>query len=350
MHAVPITEKCKVASPEDIKVKGSWTPLDFAQSAGWTRETTVSVSTSTTTGSGDTRTSSKQWSRSVEKSIATELTIGDAKEFGASSKTTFGYKVTGASAKTASQSFQRTMSIFRGETEQDKTTVRFDRPGAIWQWKYEIEDQCGTSTVSTTHMVITNNGAEPPCCPLGMSKDPANQRGACVKPEYCICSPSTCKALLAATTPTETDTVSPIPGDSGTQHDSFVLTSFLILFYVTTMTVWTGSPRQLCVWLWLWLLLNMEGIWRQCVIHVLFWLHFCVFLCFRYRTEYTVVYYLKNRFIGIYTSCIVNKFSVRNMYVKDLFTVYCTHFYRYYCILSYIYWVLLYNIQVPVLV
>ena len=237
MHTVPISKKCKDASPEDIKVKGSWRPFDFAQSGGGTIEITAGVTSSETTGSGDTRTSSKQWSRSVEKSIATELTIGDAKEFGASSKTTFGYKVTGATAKTVSESFSETMSILRKEMMQYKKTVPIDRPGTIWQWKYEIEDQCGTSTVSTTSYTITKNEAEPPCCPLGMSKDPANPRGACVKPEYCICSPSMCKALLAATTPTGTETASPIPGDSGTQHDSFVLTSFLILFFGSTMTV-----------------------------------------------------------------------------------------------------------------
>merc|ERR1712230_111644 len=208
---------------------------------------------------GDTRTSSKQWSTSVERAIATELSIGGGLFFSSGVKVTSSVKVAAAHANMASQSFARTMSVFRRETDISKTIVKFDRPGTIWQWEYEVKDNCGTSTVFTRHMAITNNGAEPPCCPLGMSKDPANQRGACVKPEYCICSPSKCKALAATTTttvPTTSTTLAPTPAPttgttpapsprfrpeedtvSGAQHDSFVLTSFLILFFGSTMTV-----------------------------------------------------------------------------------------------------------------
>merc|ERR1712110_1193199 len=139
------------------------------------------------------------------------------------------------------------------------TEVTFDRAGAVWRWQYKVEDRCGTSTISTRNLVMTDNGSESPCCPLGMSKDPTNQRSACVKPEYCICSPSKCQSLetgdtatntdIDADIDTETDTDTDIDTNTDTdtntntdtdtgrgQHGSFVLTSFLMLFFCATMT------------------------------------------------------------------------------------------------------------------
>merc|ERR1719192_1110649 len=52
-------------------------------------------------------------------------------------------------------------------------------PGVIWQWEFDVDDDCGQATVLTPDVVVTSSMSSPPCCLPGYFADPTKPTGAC---------------------------------------------------------------------------------------------------------------------------------------------------------------------------
>lgn len=84
-------------------------------------------------------------------------------------------KVTG----TTSHSISVTTSESFSTTNTTTITYHF-QPGVLWQLVFEVEDDCGNSTVYTKQLTQTPNIASPPCCLPGLFSDPTKPHGPCI--------------------------------------------------------------------------------------------------------------------------------------------------------------------------
>lgn len=82
-------------------------------------------------------------------------------------------------SSTTSRSISQSYSSTFAETDETQFHDTFDA-GTIWQWSWNITDECGSSTVLGTDVVRTNGRYQPPCCLPGLAKDPTNYAGECV--------------------------------------------------------------------------------------------------------------------------------------------------------------------------
>jgi hypothetical protein len=52
-------------------------------------------------------------------------------------------------------------------------------PGVVWQFRFNVTSECGSSLVFTPQLTQTLNRPSVPCCLPGYSADPKNASGAC---------------------------------------------------------------------------------------------------------------------------------------------------------------------------
>lgn len=86
--------------------------------------------------------------------------------------------VTGTTSDNVSTSYAQT---FEQSTTVTRSVTSHFQPGEVWQFHFQIYDNChNDSTVTTQDLVQTLNLATPPCCLPGYFADPKNAGGACV--------------------------------------------------------------------------------------------------------------------------------------------------------------------------
>jgi hypothetical protein len=94
------------------------------------------------------------------------------------------------------------------------TTVTYTfKPGVVWQFRFDVRDECGNSTVFVNQPTQTSNIPEPPCCLPGYFLNPNKAHGDCVagadgivydlcnstrtkSPSPCPCCSAPCSTLL----------------------------------------------------------------------------------------------------------------------------------------------------------
>jgi nitrate reductase cytochrome c-type subunit len=140
---------------------GTWTPIANTDASG----TQIQYSYGTAHSYSATQTSS--WSTAVTRSISAGFTfMGVGASVGVSSTTARGV------TESSSTSF--------GTVSTSTTSYTAPRPGTIWQWRWNVSDNCGSSTSASHFNLVTTKGVfNPPCCLPGFAADPGNYSGAC---------------------------------------------------------------------------------------------------------------------------------------------------------------------------
>jgi len=76
-------------------------------------------------------------------------------------------------------------------TQTNTITETYTAPeGALWQWRFQVNDTCGHSLVNTTTFVSTPSIPVYPCCLPGYAVDPGKQHGVCSPANYTVCGPA----------------------------------------------------------------------------------------------------------------------------------------------------------------
>lgn len=150
-----------------MSVNASWVPV---QSIGVPTDvsTTVSVTHSQSSTSG----TSKTWGSAVTKSVSAGF-----KFCGVSASAEISGTVSHSTSTSNSQTFEQS-------TTNSTTVTQHYQPGEVWQFQFNIYDNCNKySTVTTQNTVETPNRALPPCCLPGYFADPLKTSGACAPGE-----------------------------------------------------------------------------------------------------------------------------------------------------------------------
>lgn len=134
----------------------------------------LSVGREKTYSEGNTQT----WSEEATKSTAAGFTFTSTGGVGVSGERSVG--------SSYSESIASSMSASVSTTETSTMRIK-STAGALWQWKMDVTDLCGTSTILDQAYVTTNSVMEVPCCPPGFAKDVQAQHGECVDPSLSIC-------------------------------------------------------------------------------------------------------------------------------------------------------------------
>lgn len=141
-----------------ISTKGRWVNVN-----NFPVSTEFAVTVGTTHSDSVTRTS--EWSSSVSLSVSAGFDFN-----GASSTTSVSSDLSHLTATVYE-------SVFSTSTT---TTVSYMFPaGSLWQWRFTIIDECGTSSTFKDYQ-ITPNGGQEPCCPPGLFADPSSPIGLCL--------------------------------------------------------------------------------------------------------------------------------------------------------------------------
>lgn len=141
------------------KPKGRWVPSGFSS-----LNHTWKIYEGTT--HSYTKTNAEQWGNSVSATVQAGF---EAEIFSGS------ISITGTISNQISQTYSSTFSTTQSSEEDYECG-----PGEVWQWVFEIQDECGTSTSKRFDVVVTANQAQVPCCLPGFFKDPTNPLGDCV--------------------------------------------------------------------------------------------------------------------------------------------------------------------------
>lgn len=152
------------------KVVGGWTHV---QKVVGTSSITVSYGTTTTR----TRSSTSHWSRSMSLAMSSETGVG-FEVLGFSIGTSF------SASQASGREWGKLYTTEVSTTKSSSTTHQWSTEGIpqgkhVWQWKLDFYDKCGTkkSTTLTRGRIVTESGAEEPCCLPNM--DVHNEYGVC---------------------------------------------------------------------------------------------------------------------------------------------------------------------------
>ena len=131
---------------------------------------------------------------SVQTGITRSHEVSDTSDWGGSVTTTAsaGFKFFGTDASvevsgTASHSISHSYSSTFSESSSTTYTADMDA-GVVWQWAFDIDDGCGSTTATGLDFALTINKANPPCCIPGYFLDPTKAHGDCVEGTANICT------------------------------------------------------------------------------------------------------------------------------------------------------------------
>jgi hypothetical protein len=153
-----ITERCCNAT-NISHVSAQWV---YKQTVGIPTDVSFQVGVQHTSGVSN----SLQWGASVTKSVQAGFSF-----LGLGASTT----VTGTTALSIGAQFSQ---VF-GESATVTETMHFS-PGVVWQFRFNVTNECGSSSlVFTPQLEQTLNRPSVPCCLPGYFADPKNASGAC---------------------------------------------------------------------------------------------------------------------------------------------------------------------------
>jgi len=112
------------------------------------------------------QTDSKEWGASVTASVEAGFEAGPVSA---------SVSVSGTVSQNQGQTFSSTF----GMSEESSVTYKFNRGGSIFQWVFDINDECGSNTANNNAFVITPGDFAPPCCLPGFAAEPDLQHGPC---------------------------------------------------------------------------------------------------------------------------------------------------------------------------
>jgi len=147
-------------SPLPVKaVEGQWRALG-SSTAG--RSVTITTSVTHSYISGD----NNYWGGGVSSGMSVGFSF-------------CGVRVSAGSSSGSSNSMANTFSAdFSSLKSPTSSTFNFG-DGMVWQWEFQVEDQCGTSIVKTQFVGSTVGVFEKPCCLPGFSENFEKLHGPC---------------------------------------------------------------------------------------------------------------------------------------------------------------------------
>eukprot|EP00967_Tisochrysis_lutea_P137162 scaffold245700_cov32-Tisochrysis_lutea.AAC.1 len=147
---------------------------------------------------------SQEWISSVSSTISEGVSTSSSSSseagigYGAFS---FGIESTSSTSQSTSSSYsnvgtQQMASLATEAIQTTETTTTIDNfmgAGVLWQFIFDVEDQCGSATVLTKNIIATQGRFAPPCCLPGFHLDPGNVHGPCYEGTPCLCESSICQ-------------------------------------------------------------------------------------------------------------------------------------------------------------
>lgn len=91
--------------------------------------------------------------------------------------------VTGSYTRSAARSVTRAFE----KVWSTATTITPSRSGVVWQFSFDTTSPCHDDEVDTEAYVITDNAAQPPCCPPFLFVDPNIPTGSCISDALFMC-------------------------------------------------------------------------------------------------------------------------------------------------------------------
>lgn len=158
--------KC-APSVASVHTKGFWKAVESP-----TAETSYEVVTGVSRTMS--KTEMKEWATTVTASASQSMEIGLPEIKGVSVGGSATREISGSLSQSLAETFQS--SITKSTTK--KRTYKYGA-GVIWQWVFDVNDDCGKTEFQTVDIAHTPNKMSPPCCLPGYFKDPANARGEC---------------------------------------------------------------------------------------------------------------------------------------------------------------------------
>jgi len=160
---------CPKCAPNEasVHIEGHWTPVEHL---------TVEVQYVAATGVSRTMSQEEtsEWTKVVTASASTSMDIGLPEVSGVSVGVSTEHTISGSLSETMAQTFASSVT-------RDSTNTRTYTYGAgtVWQWVFDVNDNCGKNEIRSLHVAHTPNMMSPPCCLPGYFQDPTNNIGAC---------------------------------------------------------------------------------------------------------------------------------------------------------------------------
>lgn len=138
--------QCPKCAPNEgsVHTKGRWKPYEHL-SATKTYEISTTVKREMSTEQ------MKEWSKTVSASASTSMEIGLPEMSGVSVGGSATREISGSLSESLAQSFISTIT----RQHSKKSTYKYG-PGTVWQWVFDINDDCGHAEIETMDLAHTD--------------------------------------------------------------------------------------------------------------------------------------------------------------------------------------------------